>query len=268
MSDKIEFHKNNVQVTLGDQNQTVSFEEITQVLSKPSPLLPLVLPQSVKYHAHEYRNDTTYDLFVLEEKPKVVPIKWKMRKADKEYAYEGKPPIMRNSWSILPISVPYVVFIVQIINGYLQRSYAYFRREPLETIDDYLFQAPLLNVHRYDSSICLGDFAEEITKELDGIPYSEKIPTIIRKFHQHFWGSTFNYEHGYTHKKVDAINPAAKWSESSAKNPNFGLEVDWIPAGTTPRQVMDSAGTYYSTRTTWQPHFITPRILALSNGQK
>lgn len=266
MSDKIQFNNNDVQVTLGDETRNASFAEISEVMSRQTDV-PFVLPQSAKYHLHAARdNNNILDVFVLEEKPKIVPIKWKMRKADREYAYEGKPPIMRNNWSILPISVPYVIFIVQLINGHHQRSYAFFRKEPLSTIDDYLLQAPLLNVHRFDSAICVGDFDENM-KELNDLPYNKKVPIVLRRFQQHFWASTFNYGYGTTHKKVYAINPVAKWSEASVKNPKFGLEVDWNTAGTTPRQVIDLASSFFA-RTSWHPHVIVPRILALSKGQQ
>ncbi|MBI4020859.1 MAG: hypothetical protein HY369_01315 [Candidatus Aenigmarchaeota archaeon] len=129
------------------------------------------------------------------------------------------------------VSLPYVVFIIEITAGEIENVRLFFLKEPLRSADQALFSTGLPNVDSAGGRVCMGN---ALRSQDPTTPLATRVTAAITAF----WSASFVA----SGREFTPINGTSltfdTWSQRSAKDPLFGLKVDWRPSGTTVRKVV------------------------------
>lgn len=245
--DKVTISKLGVDVTYQDETLQSSFAELDQAIQANAIQEPFIYPPSCRYH----ERDREMDLFVLEQQPKVVNVKWRVRFDDREYESTSnwqKPRTDYHDYAKIALSIPYLIIVPIFRRGRILNTLVYFRKAPLTSLEDDVLHAPLLNVN-YAGVLCSGDIGVDDTDYMK--PRNESLYSILRKLEGSFWRTSFNYDmgKGILHQVPEAY-PAMRWAEETYKDPQFGMKVNWPSRGIPLRATFDylkqSVGWYSS----------------------
>lgn len=195
------------------------------------------IPDNVKWIARA----GALEVYIVELKPELRWIKWidESNKEDSE-AYQHRK-----------LATPYVVLAVPFLGGQLHSQLElFYRTKPLTSLDDPLYMSNLLNVSTgrvIDGQVGVKTWVCTQYLNLQGV----KGPAnTLSEIISHIFGGGFNrssdrnegnsgflmYE---KHKGADKrVNDVVRWEKESEKDPRFVLEVDWINAGCTPRDLI------------------------------
>lgn len=176
------------------------------------------LPRHVVWHAK--RKNT--DVFILELDPTVHNLLWLGDRRS--------------------LSIPYVVLKVPFINGMVYgRTELFYRREPLESLDDTVFWPNLLNT----SPNSYGVRNWLCTQYLHTEGHDGTMRGQLHALAKHLWGGGFNRSSdenegmsGFSlHEDERPGTPLGNtdlWEEATAENPRFIVEDDSVPFITVP----------------------------------
>ncbi len=179
-------------------------------------------------------------MYIIELKPELRRIKWVAENGDDEG--EG--------YKKRKLATPYIVLAVPFVKGQLHRALElFYRNQPLTSLDDPLYTCNLLNVSMGRSvEGCQGLKTWVCTQYLQ-IGGLKAHSDILSEIISHIFGGGFNrssdrnegasgfstYESQCSDKRV---NNVTRWEKESEKNPRFVLEVDWLDANCTPRDLI------------------------------
>ena len=149
------------------------------------------------------------------------------------------------------LSFPWVILLAVFSHGELTGlTQAFYRTQPLTSLDDRLLFTNLLNVapsRHQESWICF----QNIHRSLGRLTWDERIAELCR----HFWQAAFtrhaNQSFFETGVLVDSrLATAATWEAATRRQPYFALELIWSPApdsvGVTLARMLDQVAP-------WQP---------------
>ena len=175
---------------------------------------------------------------VVELPPDIRRVTWsptKMEDGEKYTAY----------WLAFPYTIHICVFYTikgdEAYSGGLEEMRVYYRNAPLRSPDDALYIPNLYNVQvdpvlTSNCRACLRGHPED----LENLPVAEQVDTLLN----FFWETGFNLDieaNGF--ERASNLDPRISsleaWAEASQADPLFPLQINWEPAGCTPRQVMD-----------------------------
>lgn len=177
-------------------------------------------------------------VYIAEFKPELRWIKWL---ADDSPAPYGGAATYKHRKLATPYVVMKTTFVANALQGTVE---LFYRNLPLAGLDDELFHCNLYNVSpgAYD---CKAWFCTQYlnVQRLKG-------PTdILSGILSHVWGGGFNASSeanegrsGFSlaqEKKIDQrVTDVNRWEKESEKDPRFVLGVDWVKAGTSPRDLI------------------------------
>jgi len=121
----------------------------------------------------------------------------------------------------LRISLPYVVYIFNIIDNMIGNVQVFFRLSPISSIFDYLLIPNLCNISN-NYGVCIGN--NNVNKKLS-------IPDKINNYIDLFWSTPFNNdynEHCLKYKYVSEVSNFLTWSYHTKQNPMFIFNVPWL----------------------------------------
>lgn len=194
----------------------------------------LFLPPGTRYV--KVRGSSTG--LVVELPPDIRRVTWKPAKM------EGRAESTAY-WLAFPYTVYICIFYTikgdEAYGGGLEEMRVYYRNAPLRSPDDALHVPNLFNV-QVDPSLtsncraCLRGHPEDLQE----LPVVEQVETLLN----FFWETGFNLDiesNGFERAKNlnYRISSLDAWAEASRADPLFPLQINWEPAGCTPRQVMD-----------------------------
>jgi hypothetical protein len=203
----------------------------------------IVIPNGIRLIYSQGR----FTIWVCEVAPSVVGLKWIARDSPAPYGPESK-------YSRVRIALPYVIVVAVFDNGRLsEANECFFRVGPLESENDELLYPALLNCSKFHSPagrplswIC--------TQHLDRRPLiTERDPARrmrrgLKALLHCLLETGFNYSsehHEYSSwftesKGVDPrISSIENWEKATNDDPNFVLEVPWLKANVSVRQLAD-----------------------------
>ena len=165
------------------------------------------LPPKTKYYFNIQNLGGIHNeikLVVIEEAPRMRTIR-----VDKERNYY--------------LSFPYIEYIYMSYHNE-PFLFVYFRNNPIENLDDMLFEAMLYNVFGFGDDVCFGD----ITIDNRIMSFKQETQAWIEAF----WTSEF---------QKDAINSYIdfeKWEKESQKDKSFILHKSWQEVGTIKERII------------------------------
>lgn len=166
-----------------------------------------LMPQNVRFHFRRGSNQ----IFVIEEKPQRRSL---CSRTNRSFGREGK---------LYSVMLPYVVFVIVMVNNELRSELVYYRNEPLRSLDDDLFHTNLPNVNG-DCQVCT-NFPGHRAKEVSG-----RVEEVIG----HFWQSTFNNDLTTFHERYgdedNRLRNFSSWEDASEEDPLFFQSISLIPA--------------------------------------
>lgn len=173
-----------------------------------------IYPDGVRFLFAE--GDTT--LVVVEEKPQVRTVFFAddiLRAEDVE---------LEKDQPGLQLAFPYTVFLIVFREGYFSELYAFYRTEPLATLDDRLLRPNLPNVDD-NGFVCL-QFPDRFGKK-DTL--AERVESVV----SYFWQSYFNthmLEYNYRpyrlrDRRLDGLRA---WEKASKDDALFVFDVNWF----------------------------------------
>ncbi len=178
-------------------------------------------------------------VYVLELPPELRLLLWGdegRQEPDDDYEEGGWEVAIGEATQRYSVATPYVVMVVPFYQNKLHGNIkAHYRNQPLKSLDDPLFKTNLLNIH---DLVCIdpGITGEEKTHE-----------EILRKILDNLWNGEFNGDmrssdwHNFLEETSDSrLTSIEAWQKASQKDPNFVLDVEWIPYNYTLRQVVMS----------------------------
>lgn len=189
-----------------------------------------ILPAGCKFFS---RVGTTNKILVIEETPKIRTIKVdmgmesvveKLRKTGKlkEYGYENYLDEHPSSPYSFNLSFPYVVFII-LLNERNEMCFMkpFFRLQPITSLSDHLFKAPLYNIPN-SQDICLG-----------GVQNFPSIYETVENIIETFWLNRYNYDYtnnikDYELSEAFEVQDYLAWMWNTKINPMFIYGVDWV----------------------------------------
>ena len=174
-----------------------------------------------------------YKLLIVEETPKIRTIKAdiginaiieKLNKTGKlkEYGYENYLKESTGSPYSFQLSFPYVVFIILLNdNNELVNVKPFFRLQPVTSLADHLFKAPLYNIPD-GQDICLG--------AVESFPtIYESVENIIELFWLNIYNSDYtNNIRSYNNSDAFEVQDYLTWMYFTKMNPMFIYNVQWI----------------------------------------
>ena len=141
------------------------------------------------------------------------------------------------------LSFPWVVLIVVFTDGELVNvQQAFFRTEPLATLDDRLHYTNLLNVargYRQESWVCLFNLGRPLAR----LTWEARVRAVT----DHFWQAAYTRsadvaEGNSFWAKTRGLDPRlespAAWETATDRDPYFALEIGWPPAPSTLRDAV------------------------------
>jgi hypothetical protein len=148
------------------------------------------------------------------------------------------------------LGFPWIVLVIVFAHGELTGlQQAFYRRAPIETLDDPLCYTNLLNVadgYDQESWVCL----VELRHALGELSWTER----IRRVTDHFWHAAFTrsseVHEGNSHwRDRRGVDPRVadldSWERATRENPYFALDVPWQPTprslGVTLREMLEVA---------------------------
>jgi len=211
-------------------------------------LSPEPIPDNVKWIVRAGK----LEVLIVELKPELRRIQW--------IAENGVKPDMTTSngqgYTFRKLATPYVVMSVPFWDGQLHPALElFYRNEPLTSLDDPLYTCNLLNVSMgklLDKNVGLKTWV--CTQFLE-LPKKASRADILSEIISHVFGGGFNRSSDHNEgasgfstyeKAFKGGNPSCKivsdvnaWEKASEKDPYFTLDVDWLKAGCTPRDLID-----------------------------
>jgi hypothetical protein len=181
--------------------------------------VPEVLPENCRFVDYREHDST---LYVIEQKPQVRSLFFSDRLRDNKrvQSLEIKPP----GYARHKVALPYVIFLVQVIHGQFHQMYAFYRTQPLTSLEDKLLCTNLPNIHLNECSVCVG-YDEKFYNSSD--PPAKQVHDAVK----HFWVSVFNTDLPDRYWQMCDLEPRMKdlrtWVESSVSDPMFVLNVNW-----------------------------------------
>lgn len=117
----------------------------------------------------------------------------------------------------IPLSLPYIVFILQFKNDVFTAMYSGWRTSPLRSLDDMLFKPILPNVHE-TLNICMGKVSGDL-----GSNISQRSDAVMG----HFWNSMFNNDLSKIWWKKKSFHhklaTARTWAKATIEDSSFIL---------------------------------------------
>lgn len=185
------------------------------------------------------------EVYILELKPELRRVKWVNATTTKQSAKQDE-----NGYSFRTLATPYVVMSVPFFGGQLQTQLElFYRNGPLAGLDDPLSMCNLLNVSigkRVDGQVGVKTWVCTQYLNTGGC---KGTTDILNEIVSHVFGGGFNrssdacegasgfstYEASHSDERVRNVD---RWEKESEKNPRFVLDVDWIKAKATPRDLI------------------------------
>lgn len=175
---------------------------------------------------------------VVELPPEVRRVTWSPSKMEGGEVYTSY-------WLAFPYTIHICIFYTikgdEAYGGGLEEMRVYYRTAPLRSPDDPLYVPNLFNV-QVDPALtsncraCLRGQPED----LENLPVADQVETLLN----FFWETGFNLDiesNGF--ERASTLDPRIStleaWAEASQADPLFPLQINWEPAGCTPRQIMD-----------------------------
>ncbi len=167
------------------------------------------------------------------------------------------------------LSFPWVVLVVVFSEGELTNTQqAFFRTEPLATLDDRLCYTNLLNVARgydQDSWFCLFN----LQRSLSRLRWDERVRAVTDHFWQAAYTKSADEAEGNsfwtTTRGLDPrLESPVTWERATEEDAYFALQVPWLPAPKTLRQTL---GHMLDLVAPWQPIERSEQLATLMQRQ-
>ncbi len=180
-------------------------------------------------------------VYILELKPELRRIKW---------VAEAGAKADENGYKFRKLATPYIVMSVPFYGGQLQPQLElFYRTEPLTSLDNPLSTCNLLNVSMGSRVAGMHGFKTWVCTQYLNTKYCKGTADILTEIISHVFGGGFNrssdrnegasgfstYEAAMCDERVKNVE---RWENESEKNPRFVLDVDWLPAKATPRDLI------------------------------
>lgn len=197
------------------------------------------IPDNVKYVVRAGK----LEVYIIELKPELRWIKWI---AEGTTGDSGD-----NRYKSRKLATPYVVMSVTFYGGQLQSQVElFYRNQPLASLDDPLSYCNLLNVSVGEYVAGSSGFKTWVCTQYLNTQGLKSHADILSEIISHVFGGGFNRSSdrnegasGFSmyedHKGADPrTKDVNRWEQESEKNPRFVLDVDWIKADATPRDLI------------------------------
>ncbi len=219
--------------------QKIAVDKFCGIIAKNtvSGLAEQPIPDNVKWIVRA----GNVEVYIVELKPELRSIKWLADNSPSPYGPQA-------TYTQRRLATPYVILKAPFRGGALQgKVELFYRNLPLTSLDDDLCHCNLLNVSIAKRiTDCDAWFCTQYL-DVSGMKGPADILTGVLN---HVWGGGFNQssEHhegtsGFSlaqKQKIDArVTDVNKWEKESDKDPRFVLDVDWHPANTTPRKLIE-----------------------------
>jgi hypothetical protein len=221
---------------------TLGLDELFTLLVGPwKPLSELVLPRGTR----AVRSVPGGLVVVFETPPGVHRVRWI---APTPEAKRGRGTVYRE----VELAFPYLILVTGVRIGSagipVHRGWteAYFSNQPLTSSQDRLHYPPLLNVCRTPegggSVVCMQGLVRSPAPDTDDV--SVRVHHELSAVVGHFLHSGFNEDFERIGRTSTFNDPRAKpedprlatiedWERASAEDPDFVLDVSWVPTGRT-----------------------------------
>jgi len=209
-----------------------------------SGLYPEPIPDNVKWIVRSGK----VEVYILELKPELRRVQWIAEGSTKAEKSDGKG----NGYTFRRLATPYVVMSVPFVNGQLQPLLElFYRTEPLKSLDDKLSVCNLLNVSQGARVEGGYGFKNWVCTQYLEIPAGAPRADVLSEIISHVFGGGFNrssdHDEGASGFSVyesakDAdlrVRDVNKWEAESLKDPGFVLDVNWLDAKATPRDLIE-----------------------------
>lgn len=188
------------------------------------------------------------EVYILELKPELRRVKWVNETAGpKQSAKQDEC-----GYSHRKLATPYVVMSVPFYGGQLHPNLElYYRNLPLTSLDDQLYHCNLLNVSMGKRVAGQSGFKTWVCTQYLNTGACKSTADILSEIISHVFGGGFNRSSdnceggsGFStyeaNRGVDLrVKDVNKWEQASEKDPRFVLDVDWIKADATPRDLIN-----------------------------
>ncbi len=186
-------------------------------------------------------------VYILELKPELRMVRWVNEKKGRSIASAKGD---ENGYEQRKLATPYVVMSVPFTNGQLHSQVElFYRNGPLTSLDDPLFMCNLLNVSMGSRVEGHSGFKTWVCTQYLNTGGCKGTTDILNEIVSHVFGGGFNrssdacegasgfstYEASHSDERVRNVD---RWEKESEKNPRFVLDVDWIKAKATPRDLI------------------------------
>lgn len=166
------------------------------------------------------------------------------------------------------LAFPWIVLVVVFLGGELTGvQQAFYRTEPLRSLEDELCFTNLLNVARgydLDSWLCLANLERRMRR----LPLDRRVHAIT----EHFWHAAFTrsseVHEGNSHWSTGAVDPRlrspATWAAATAADPYFVLGIRWRP---TPHRLGDTVASMLERVAAWRPIETAEQVATLLQAE-
>lgn len=231
------------------QVASMALEDLLKVLrSATMGTGEIVLPDGVK----AVLSSGSITILVHQTPPAVHNLKWIAAQSPRNY---GTGTVYRR----VRVALPYLIVLAVFWpgdDGALRISganEAFFRTEPLSSLDDDLYYPALLNCSRFDdpddrrplSWVCTqhmdrsydsrGDECRRVRQGFRALMGVLLEDGFNRSSEEHEAGSWFQE----SARVIPQVSTVEEWEKATEEDPLFVLEVPWLPTGKTVRQVAD-----------------------------
>ena len=188
------------------------------------------------------------EVYILELKPELRRVKWV-----KEVAGRTRQSAKQDEdgYEFRKLATPYVVMSVPFFGGQLHPNVElFYRNTPLSKLDDKLYTCNLLNVSMGRIVAGVSGFKTWVCTQYLDTSGCTAPADILSEIISHIFGGGFNRSSdnsegasGFSTYEAANGDPRTrnveKWEEASEKNPRFVLDMDWIDAKATPRDLIE-----------------------------
>lgn len=186
------------------------------------------------------------EVYILELKPELRRVQWVKETNSRNSAKQDE-----NGYAYRKLATPYVVMSVPFYGGQLQACVElFYRTEPLQSLDDKLLTCNMLNVSMGKLVAGQAGFRNWVCTQYLKTSGLKNHADILSEIISHIFGGGFNRSSdnsegasGFSTYEADAgvdkrVKNVELWEKASEENPRFVLDVDWIDAQATPRDLI------------------------------
>jgi hypothetical protein len=192
-----------------------------------------VMPDGVRFYRRLQKFGTKdYEEFVVfEESPKIrtllIDMGYHTGRINKVSRNNRHDYIPKNHQKI-SLAIPYVCYLVRFREKKIAGLQYFFRKAPLKTLDDILYQSHLPNSDD-DGKPCV-PWPDSWRGEGPAAMPHKSLPDRIKMVISLFWETEFNYSLSEKVPTDDNISSFEKWAEMTKENPLFVLNAHWVPS--------------------------------------